>query len=277
MHANVTQTLASAPAARARRRRWARCVPFAGGLVVKAVAVLLILLLPWLVRQAPTFVDVTLGGSPESMVRQYVVARASRLVFARTPADVARMVMRGGLVPAPGNGDYRLKGVEYAFAHPATRTFIEHTARAYRRACREPLVVTSLVRPLDRQPGNAHPLSVHPTGLAVDLSIPDRPECRAWLEGVLITLEARGVLDVTAERRPPHLHVAVFPGAYARFVNRPPGDSAAAPGRARAREPAGTPAGGRAVWWAVGGVLLVLVAGTVGWWGVRRSRRGGRP
>ncbi|HEX7119820.1 MAG TPA: DUF5715 family protein [Longimicrobiales bacterium] len=242
---------------------------------IAPVILLVLLLLAWLARQAPTLVDVTLDGSPESMVRQYVVARASRQAFARTPADVARMVMKGGLVPAPGNGDYRLKGVEYAFAHPVSRRFVERTARAYRRACGEPLVVTSLVRPLDRQPHNAHPLSVHPAGLAVDLSIPDRPECRAWLERRLIALEAAGVLDVTAERHPPHLHVAVFPGAYARFVNRPPGDSAAAPGRARGRGPAGTPAGGGGVWWAVGGGLLVLVA-AAGWrWRVRRARRGG--
>lgn len=244
---------------------------------MKAVPIFLALLLPWLVGQSSTLVDVSLRGSAESMVRQYVVARVHRLAFARTPADVARMVMEGGLVPAPGSDDYRLKGVEYPFVHPATRSFIEATARAYRRACGEPLVVTSMVRPLERQPHNAHPLSVHPAGLAVDLSIPGRPECRAWLEGTLIALERQGVLDVTAERRPPHLHVAVFPSAYDARTPRLVRDSAAATEEGRGAGPGGRPSRYGAVWWAVGGVLLGFGAWATWRWRARGVRRRGRP
>ena len=55
--------------------------------------------------------------------------------------------------------------------------------------------------------------------MAIDLRRPGG-RCRAWLERVLLSLEAQGVLEATAERRPPHYHVAVFPKPYAAYVRQ---------------------------------------------------------
>ncbi|HVS03141.1 MAG TPA: LysM peptidoglycan-binding domain-containing protein, partial [Thermoanaerobaculia bacterium] len=75
-------------------------------------------------------------------------------------------------------------------------------------------VVTSLVRPRNRQPANASPLSVHPTGMAMDLRISSSWSCRSWLERRLIELERQGVLEAARERRPPHYHLVLFPRQY---------------------------------------------------------------
>ena len=55
--------------------------------------------------------------------------------------------------------------------------------------------------------------------MALDLRRPSG-RCRQWLEATLLSLEARGVLEATAERRPPHYHVALFPDPYVEYVNR---------------------------------------------------------
>jgi len=78
--------------------------------------------------------------------------------------------------------------------------------------------VTSLTRPMSSQPRNASPLSVHPAGMAVDLRVPADDSARAWLEHVLLKLENAGVLDVTREHHPPHLHVALFPAAFRAYT-----------------------------------------------------------
>src|SRR6476659_3787085 len=88
-----------------------------------------------------------LAGSPASMVHQHAVAVEEDYSFLRTPADVRHMVDAGKLVPVKPAADY-------------------HAATGSR------LVVTSLTRPLDKQPANAHALSVHPAGMAVDLRVP---------------------------------------------------------------------------------------------------------
>ena len=43
---------------------------------------------------------------------------------------------------------------------------------------------------------------------------------RAWLESVLLYLEASGVIETTYERPPPHYHVAVFPSLSAAYMKR---------------------------------------------------------
>ncbi len=78
--------------------------------------------------------------------------------------------MRAGyLVQVRANRDFDLHGVSYPFARPETRTFTLRLANQYRLACGEKLVVTSLTRPLSRQPRNASSRSVHPTGMALDV------------------------------------------------------------------------------------------------------------
>ncbi|MFQ5350023.1 MAG: DUF5715 family protein [Thermoanaerobaculia bacterium] len=160
----------------------------------------------------------TLSGSRSSVGRQNHQARRHEYTFIRTPGQVKRFVANGWLVPVRGNSDYTLYAVSYPYARPEVRLFIERLSRQYRASCGEQLVVTSLTRPTSRQPRNASPLSVHPTGMAVDLRRSWKYSCRRWLESTLLYLEARGVLEAARERRPPHYHIALFPKPYASYV-----------------------------------------------------------
>lgn len=187
--------------------------------------------------------DVTLRGSPGSMVRQHEVAEEHDFTFLRTGGQVREFVDRGVLVKVEGDANYSVaSGVSFPYTRPEVGTFLERLGAQYREGCGEKLVVTSLTRPLANQPGNAHQLSVHPAGMAVDFRISRSGECRAWLEGTLLGLERTGVLDVTRERNPPHYHVAVFTDAYAAYVKKQHADSVAAAARpakaARASEAA---------------------------------------
>ncbi len=162
----------------------------------------------------------TLRGSKATMVKQNRVAQDHDYTFLRDESHVRKFVGLGLLVPLRGNADYELGSVSYAYARPELQVFVERLASQYRRACGERLVVTSLTRPLTEQPRNASDLSVHPTGMAVDLRISNRSSCRRWLERTLLSLEKAGVLDAIRERRPPHYHVALFTSQYAEYVER---------------------------------------------------------
>ena len=161
----------------------------------------------------------SLRGSSSSLDRQAAQARQHGLPYLSNARQLRRLVDAGRLVRIAETRDYTLVDVSFPFARPEVRLFIERLSAQYRRACHERLVVTSLTRPLSHQPRNASDRSVHPTGMAVDLRRP-RGRCRAWLERVLLSLEASGVLEATVERRPPHYHVAVFPEPYAAYVRR---------------------------------------------------------
>jgi hypothetical protein len=150
--------------------------------------------------------------------RQVRAARAHDFTFLESPGQVERFVKAGYLVPVRSNRDFQLHSVSYPYARPETRMFIERLGSQYRRACGEQLVVTSLTRPLSRQPRNASGRSVHPTGMAVDIRRSTSPACRSWLESVLLSLEESGVLEATRERNPPHYHIAVYPDPYTRYV-----------------------------------------------------------
>ena len=155
----------------------------------------------------------SLYGSHESLVRQNLVAQQHAYAYLRTTQDVAQSVGSGILVAVHGNDDFQLASgeVSFPYARPEVKTFLEQLSSAYHAACGEPLVVTSLVRPISRQPWNASPISVHPTGMAVDLRRSDRHSCRQWLESTLLALEGEGMIEAIRERWPPHYHVAVFP------------------------------------------------------------------
>ncbi len=155
------------------------------------------------------------------MQEQHQQAIAYDFTFTNYPADVRHLVDLGLLVPLPGNENYVLDDeVSYGYARKEVRTFVERLSQQYRSACGELLVVTSLTRPKSRQPPNASPLSVHPTGMAVDLRRSTHRPCRAWLDDVLLHLEGQGTVEATYERYPPHYHIAVYTHAYARYVAR---------------------------------------------------------
>lgn len=165
-----------------------------------------------------------LKGSRTAMRKQNIVAQNQDFSFLRTTRDVREFVEKGLLVPVHGNSFLKLADVSFPYARPAVRTFVDRLAPQYKNACGEKLVVTSLTRPLSRQPRNAHELSVHPAGMALDLRTSRRSSCRRWLEGTLLSLEGKGVLEATRERRPAHYHVAIFPSAYMSYVEKVAGE-----------------------------------------------------
>jgi hypothetical protein len=162
----------------------------------------------------------SLLGSHESLLRQNEEAREHDFTYLRTTADVRDYAQQGILVRLPGNADYELASdeVSFPYARPEVKTFIERLSEQYRSACGERLVVTSLTRPITRQPPNASVISVHPTGMAADLRRSDSSGCRQWLETVLLDLEGKGVIEATREQYPPHYHVAVFPNPYLQYL-----------------------------------------------------------
>ena len=162
----------------------------------------------------------SLSGGRRVMQEQYAKGEEYDYTPLRDAAHVKRFVELGLLVPVPGNADYRLHEVSFPYARPEVKLLVDRLARQYRNACGEQLVVTSLTRPLNRQPPNSSRYSVHPRGMAVDLRRSNSRACRSWLEDVLLHLEASGTLDVTRERRPPHYHIAVYTREYAAYVDR---------------------------------------------------------
>lgn len=160
----------------------------------------------------------SLRGSPQTVIRQNLAAQEHEFTFLRDAQHVQRFVEAGYLIPINSNHVYRVKRIGFPYARPEVRLFLSRLGRQYKAACGEDLVVTSLTRPWTRQPRNASPRSVHPTGMAVDLRRSTNRNCRQWLEDVLLYLEGRGVLEAVRETRPPHYHVAVFPKQYAAYV-----------------------------------------------------------
>jgi hypothetical protein len=166
-----------------------------------------------------------LRGSRASVDRQHREARQHDFTFLRRASQLERFVDAGLLVSLDGGDDYRLHDVSFNVARPEVKLFIERLSAQYLAACGEPLVVTSLTRPTSFQPANASARSVHPTGMALDLRVPNRSSCRRWLESTLLALERRRVLDATLERAPLHYHVAVFTDEYLAYVARLTGRS----------------------------------------------------
>ena len=168
-----------------------------------------------------------LGGSMASMRQQYSIALRNDFTFLRTPAEVEAFVEKDRLEPVASDEVLLISDVSFPFARPAVALFIRRLSEQYYAATHERLVITSLTRPLSAQPRNAHKLSVHPTGMAVDLRVPADTAARRWLESTLLSLEQQGVLDVTREKSPPHYHVAVYPAKYEGYVATHPSDTVA--------------------------------------------------
>jgi hypothetical protein len=162
-----------------------------------------------------------LGGSRSSVRKAFIVAKRNDYTFLRTAADVREFVRKERLAKVVSNAHFDVKRtVSFPYARPAVKMFIERLAEQYHGATGDRLVVTSLTRPISRQPRNASALSVHPAGIAVDLRLPDRASDRKWLERTLLSLEDNAVLDVTREYNPAHYHIAVFPRQYEQYVAR---------------------------------------------------------
>jgi LysM repeat protein len=163
-----------------------------------------------------------LHGSPESVERMYDFANAHGLPFYLTQTNVDEAVKHGRLVPLTGDSVYELtSGVGFSYATREAKQFVKEFAPQYQAACGAPLIVSSAVRPTNRQPRNANPHSVHPTGIAVDFRRPFAGACLDWVRGALAELERRGIIEATEEHHPVHLHVAVLvaPGGKVSIPN----------------------------------------------------------
>jgi LysM repeat protein len=172
----------------------------------------------------------SLRGSKASVEKMYEFARANGLAFYLTPTNIQHAVAAGKLVPLEGDSTYELtKSVGFSYATPEAKQFVRDFAPQYLAACGTPLTVTSAARPTSRQPRNANPHSVHPTGIAVDLRRPNAGPCQTWLRNALAELERMGIVEATEERHPVHMHVAVLtvPGRVATLPSLVTGQVAA--------------------------------------------------
>ena len=156
----------------------------------------------------------TLKGSRESMQKQYRTAISYGFAFVQTASSLNSVIGTNRLSRVSPDRYLDLHDVSYPYAVPGTKLFLSRLSAQYYSMCGERLIVTSLLRPRDRQPANSVANSVHPTGMAVDLRIPKSSKCRSWLENTLLSLERENVVDVTRERYPPHYHVAVYARDY---------------------------------------------------------------
>ena len=155
----------------------------------------------------------SLRGSESSVSLMYRSAVRGGLDFYETSSQVKRAVLRGELVSLRSNRNYVVSNVRAPYVRPQTKTFVVNLAAGYRRACGQPMVVTSATRPMSRKLVNSSSQTVHPAGIAVDLRRPSG-RCLTWLRRTLLTAERRGTIEATEERRPPHFHVAVLPVRY---------------------------------------------------------------
>jgi nucleoid-associated protein YgaU len=173
-------------------------------------AVAAALVLAALLAAAPDAPAQSLRGSPASVDLMYTSARGIDLAFLATPASIYQAAVAGDLKLISITENLDLDGATFPFVLPNTLRFADSLAAAYHAGCGERLVVTSGARPIDEQPRNASPKSVHPTGMAVDFRKPSNPVCLAWLRKNLVQLEDAHVIEATEEHHPPHFHVAVL-------------------------------------------------------------------
>jgi Tfp pilus assembly protein FimV len=75
--------------------------------------------------------------------------------------------------------------------------------------------------------------------MALDIRRSNSGAAQRWLERELLALEGRGLIDATKERRPPHYHVAVFPGPQPDLLAEADEAPAKAPAAAVQKAPTG--------------------------------------
>jgi hypothetical protein len=152
-----------------------------------------------------------LHGSKESVERMFDFAQSHRMPFYLTPTNVDSAIAEGKLVALTGDSTYELtRGVGFSYSTREAKQFVLAFAPQYLAACGVPLTVTSAARPMSRQPRNANPHSVHPTGIAVDIRRPPAGPCQTWVRSALTELERQGFVEATEEHHPVHIHLAVL-------------------------------------------------------------------
>jgi hypothetical protein len=156
-------------------------------------------------------VPLELHGSKESVEKMYDFAQSHRMPFYLTPTNVDFAIAKGDLVALTGDSTYELtRGVGFSYSTNEAKQFVLAFAPQYLASCGVPLTVTSAARPMSRQPHNANPHSVHPTGIAVDIRRPPAGPCQTWVRTALAELERQGIVEATEEHHPVHIHLAVL-------------------------------------------------------------------
>jgi hypothetical protein len=168
----------------------------------------------------------TLRGSAASVDLMYTTAQMRDLQFLRTTDDVYSAVRAGTLKLISVTEDLDIEKTAFPFVLPNTLRFADSLAAQYHAGCGERIVVTSGARPIDKQPRNASPKSVHPTGMAIDFRRPKTPVCLEWLRKSLIALEDAHVVEATEEKHPPHFHVAVLKQSHVPHIQMAAGEVA---------------------------------------------------
>ena len=200
------------------RRRHAIASRRAAPRTVLCAAVTLTVLACTLLPAATTSAA-SLNPSRSALMRQVRAAQAHGAYYARNEADLRTMLLSGELVRVEDSRSLALKrSIRYPYARPEVKLFLERLSQQYQSACGRKLVVTSLVRPKNHQPRNSSALSVHPTGMAMDLRRSSYRACRSWLQRVLLSLENRGLVEAAREHYPPHFHVVLFPDPYLEYL-----------------------------------------------------------
>jgi uncharacterized protein (DUF2249 family) len=190
-----------------------------GAVLFGVVAAALIAVAPAAHSQRAARQPESLRGSKASVEKMYDFARSHRYPFYLTPFTLDDAIAKGKLVPLVGDEHYELtRGVGFSYSTVEAREFITQFAPQYLAACGAPLTVTSAARPMSRQPRNANPHSVHPTGIAVDIRRPYPGPCLTWVRNALAELESRGFVEATEEHHPVHLHIAVLKAPGTRFT-----------------------------------------------------------
>ena len=142
----------------------------------------------------------SLKGSSASMTRQNQEAVRNGYSFLENGQAVNQFVDRGHLVKVSPNRYMDLHDVSYPYARPGVKMFLDRLSSQYTAACGEKMTITSLTRPLNRQPANASAVSVHPTGMAADLRIAQKSSCRSWLEKLRRRSDGRSPLTHGSDR-----------------------------------------------------------------------------
>ena len=148
--------------------------------------------------------------SLESIGYQYLYALAHEIPFLETPKAVDEAFARGELMDLRENPNLRFYKVSYYYVKPSTKIWLDKFEFESRPVCGDELWVTSAMRPVNMKLWNSSPISVHPTGMAVDLRIPKRNDCYKWFLSHFDRDKKLGLIDYIIEKVEPNFHVAVL-------------------------------------------------------------------
>lgn len=170
--------------------------------------------------------EVTIKGSKRAVIGAFNYATTAGYTFATDDMMVEELVAAGTLTKLDGKY-ISLVDVSQPYALPPVATFTNRLAQQYAEQGCGKLVVTSALRTSKVQGSlsNGSDLSVHPTGMSIDLRRAAGEEkggsfCLTWLEKTLKVVEKERRIDVTFEESPKHFHVVVLPNEYEAWLGK---------------------------------------------------------